>query len=339
MIIPQKLLFFRSSFFMLILFFSIFYISLYAQDQPEGKGWILDWSDEFDYQGRPDNSKWALIHYDDEQSHKDLAVVKDGNLMLTIKKMDGRWRAGFVMTGPSVSRHVPAAVNGGHDRKMFAPPENGKCRLEIKFRGINAKGGGPMCSGLHTGMWLYSNDVQLPLLEGTKYEAMRGEIDMIEHTSGPGNKPWIQSIHIHHRYREDGKRKNTRSSQATLTPTGPGELGYWGDTEWHVLAVEWGEDGVYNYMDGQLISKRTSTKAKPTTTEDGREVWGYEMEGLYFAFDEKFPMALYLGSCIWTEPGRLWGGGIGPADGEKTDYDCFPFTMYYDYVRFYTKSN
>ena len=117
MFITKKVRLFRLVFFMLIYFYTSAYI--YAQDQPEDKKWVLDWRDEFDYVGRPDNLKWALIHYDNEQAHKDLALVKDGNLELTIKKMDGRWRAGFVMTGPSVSRHEPAAVDGGHDRKML----------------------------------------------------------------------------------------------------------------------------------------------------------------------------------------------------------------------------
>jgi len=194
-------------------------------------------------------------------------------------------------------------------------------------------------------MWLYSNDTKLPVLEGTKYDYMRGEIDTIKHTSGPSVRPWIQSIHIHHfdYYYENGERKRDkkRSPRATLTSTRPGELRFWGDTDWHFLTVEWGEDGVYNYMDGQLISKRTTTESTPTTTEDGREVWGFDMEGdgLYFAFDEKFPMNLWLGSCLCTKPGRLWGGGIGLAEDEEAKYECFPFTMYYDYVRFYTKSN
>ena len=54
--------------------------------------------------------------------------------------------------------------------------------------------------------------------------------------------------------------------------------------------------------------------------------------------------AIYLDRVADAHPmlrdGRivaLWGGGIGPAKGEQTDYDCFPFTMYYDYVRFYTQ--
>ena len=304
--------------------------------------WKLQWSDEFNYEGTPDPEKWAVIHRANRQAHRDLALVDDSCLQLSIKKIEDKWRAGTVLTAPSVFGNNE---QDGDDRKLFAPPPGGRCKIEIKFKGLNAKGGGPMCSGLHSGMWLYSNDTKLPVLEGTKYDYMRGEIDMIEHTSGPDIKPWIQSIHIHHfdYYHEDGRRKrdNDRSSRATITPTGSGELGFWGDTAWHVLTVEWGEDGVYNYMDGQLISKRITTESTATTTEDGREVWGFDMEGkgLYFAFDEKFPMNLWLGSCVWTEPGRLWGGGIGLAEGEEADYECFPFTMYYDYVRFYTKSN
>ena len=337
--------FFNSAFILLLIIFTYFpYRSSAQKDQSSGNdSWVLNWHDEFEYEGTPDNSKWAVIHHKNGQAHKDMAIVEDNCLQLSIKKIDDKWRAGLVMTAPSVGNYQHVAIDGGHDRKMFAPPPGGRCKIEIKFRGLNAKDGGPMFSGLHSGMWLYSNDTKVPELEGTKYDFMRGEIDMIEHTSAPGVKPWIQSIHIHHfeYYYEEGRRKrnNDRSFQASITPTGPGERGYWGDTSWHVLSAEWGEDGVYTYMDGQLISKRTSTEAPKSKTEDGREIWGTNMTGLYFPFDEKFPLGLWLGSCIWTEPGKLWGGGIGPGEGEETDYDCFPFTMYYDYVRFYTKSN
>ena len=111
--------------------------------------WELKWSDEFDYEGSPDPEKWAVIHRDNRQAHRDLAVVKDSCLQLFIKKIEGKWRAGAFLTAPSVFGN---REQDGHDRKMIAPSENGKCRLEIKFRDLNAKGGDPMRAGPHTDM-------------------------------------------------------------------------------------------------------------------------------------------------------------------------------------------
>ena len=319
----------------LLLFATIFLLgSCSTGDKNSKDSWKLQWSDEFDYEGAPDPEKWAVRHYDEGQPHKDLAVVENGNLELSVKKIDGIWRCAYLSTN-----NGRGAIGGDFDRKMFAPPKGGQCRLEIKFKGVNAKGTGPMVSGMQTGIWLFSKITQLPGYT-PEISAMRGEIDMIEHASPSGGKNYIASFHITEfpglKWKEFGNKYKVKSSVQGISPTNSGDRGYYNSTEWQTVAAEWSEDSVKVFLNEKLVGIRTNLETDFDSTLNGLRVRGNKVPARYFAFDHEFPLGLRIASFLHREPGRPWRG-IGPADDEPTDYEAMPFTMYYDYVRFYTK--
>jgi hypothetical protein len=329
--------------------------------QPAPAGWTLKWADEFNVDGTPNESTWAVVDMRDQQADKRMAVVKDGCLQLTVGKVDGRWRSGFVTTAPEIVGKDKVAVGGGHDRRLFAPPPGGHARLELRFRGQNAKGGGAMVAGISTHAWLFSHPTSISGELQPPINSMRGEIDMLEHASPAGGRPWIQSVHITEwpglKWGEGGTSHRVKSSTFTISATTPGA--YWDNTDWHVLVAEWGHDYVAVYFDGDLIQKRTTMAApRDNTRTDGwdpadpdeakrneeklgrlraqRRYTGNNVLARYFAFDEHFPLGLTLSAFIFREPGAP-GRGIGPLDDEPTDFESLPMTMFYDYVRFYVK--
>lgn len=319
------------------------------------EGWELAWSDEFNYTGIPDTAVWAVLDTKDKQVSKECAEVKDGMLQLSLKQIDGQWRCAYLSTAPDIVGKAGMAVGGPHDRKLFAAPPGGRARMEVKFRGVNAKGGGAMISGMSNQVWLFSHPTPIPSDSQPPIKSLRGEIDMIEHASPAGGKPWITSIHITEwpglKWGEGGKANRRKSSTFSITPTKKGD--FWDNTDWHIIVAEWGHDGVSIYFDDELITQRTTLKAPKDTErkdgwdpadladyrrianpETGKRYTGNNITARYFAFDEKFPMAFMLSSFLHREPGPP-GAGIGPAENEPTDFDALPFTMYYDYVRFY----
>lgn len=320
-----------------------------------GVKWNLSWHDEFDYEGIPDTAKWAVLDSKDQQVSKDMVTVKDGTMQISLKKVDGKWRCAHVNTAPSIIGRGASAVGGAHDRMLFAPPAGGRCRLEIKLRGENAKGGGAMIAGVANHAWLFSHPQKIAGDYNPPITAMRGEIDMIEHASPAGGRPWITSIHITEwpglKWGEGGRDNRVKSSTFSHTPTTKGS--FWDDTDWHTVVAEWGKDSVFVYFDGELITYRyTLTAPRDNERKDGwdpadkpeytkvtdnkeRRYTGNNITARYFAFDEKFPMGLNLSYFLHGVPGAP-GAGIGPLANEPTDYDALPLTVYYDYIRFYT---
>jgi beta-glucanase (GH16 family) len=72
-------------------------LPLLAESQPPASKWRLVWSDEFDYTGLPDSSKWSYDVGGDGWGNRELeyytradtsnAVVRNGHLYITVRKM------------------------------------------------------------------------------------------------------------------------------------------------------------------------------------------------------------------------------------------------------------
>ena len=125
-----------------------------------------------------------------------------------------------------------------------------------------------------------------------------GEIDIMEEV---GVNPNYTSSSIH--CESYNHVKNTQKTAERLTSGA--------ESEYHVYALEWTEDYIKTYVDGELLLEFRNDKA-------GREsTW---------PFNKKFYLTLNL----------AWGGDWGGWNG--VDESALPCTMQVDYVRVYKKT-
>lgn len=124
-----------------------------------------------------------------------------------------------------------------------------------------------------------------------------GEIDIMEHV---GYRPnWISAaVHCKAYNHSIGTQKMTEKFIATA------------DSDFHVYAVEWTEDYIYGYVDGELYFRFENDKT------GNKETW---------PFNQPFYLKLNL----------AWGGNWGGAQG--VDENALPTTYEIDYVRVFQK--
>lgn len=124
-----------------------------------------------------------------------------------------------------------------------------------------------------------------------------GEIDIMEHV---GYDPGV--IHFStHTGAYNPANGTTRSGTKKISDA---------DSEFHTYGVEWTEDYVAGYIDGQLYYTFVNDK------KDDKNTWPYNI-----------PFLLKLNLAI----GGSWGGYEGIDDA------CFPATYEIDYVRVYQR--
>lgn len=124
-----------------------------------------------------------------------------------------------------------------------------------------------------------------------------GEIDIMEEVGYDPNVS-VSTIHCG----AYNHVKNTQKSGTKLVPTA--------QTQFHIYAVEWTEDFIKGYVDGECYFTFENDKAGNV------ETW---------PFDKPFYLKLNL----------AWGGDWGGAKG--VDEDCLPATYEIDYVRVFQK--
>ena len=124
-----------------------------------------------------------------------------------------------------------------------------------------------------------------------------GEIDIMEEVGVDAN---ITSSSIH--CESYNHVKNTQKTASRLIPGA--------ESEYHVYALEWTEDSIKTYVDGEIMLSFANDKAGRDST---------------WPFNKKFFLILNL---AW---GGDWGGYAG------VDENALPCTMRVDYVRVYKK--
>jgi beta-glucanase (GH16 family) len=226
------------------------------------------WSDEFNYQGLPDSTKWGnevgfirnneLQYYTNRRIEN--SVVKNGNLMIIGRKESYNF-AGY----------TSASINtlGKFSFKY------GKVEARIKL---------PVGQGTWPAFWMMGENKPSVDWPGC------GEIDVMEHINSLpknyGTAHWDKNGHVQ-----------------------SGGTTYADMTNWHLYAVEWNQDSVRWFL-------------------DGNRYWGVSIkngENNTQAFHEPFFILLNLAI-----------GGDWPKNPDSTT--IFPDTMYVDYVRVYKEN-
>jgi beta-glucanase (GH16 family) len=227
------------------------------------------WSDEFNYSGLPDSTKWAnevgFIRNNELQYYTkrriENSMVKDGNLMI-IGRKEPYQGAGY----------TSASINtlGKYSWKY------GKAEARIKL---------PVGQGMWPAFWMMGTDrsaVGWPKC---------GEIDIMEHINSElkayGTAHWDKNGHV-------SSGGNTYAEV----------------TKWHIYSIEWNQDSIRWFLDGNRYWGVNIKNGENDTQE----------------FHEPFYLLLNLAI-----------GGSWPKNPDATT--VFPDTMYVDYVRVYLKND
>lgn len=221
------------------------YVNPDAIDQPapeeiKAKGYEYDydsltydlvWSDEFDYEGLPDETKWGydvggsgwgnneLQYYTDDSN----AYVKDGNLVIEARKeeKDGRDYTSARM------------ITKGKGDWLY-----GKIEVRAKL---------PDGLGTWPAIWMLPTDWEYGSWPAS------GEIDIMEHVGYDQDKIHA-TIHTQSYY----FKINTQKS-ATKYIKGVSE-------DFHVYSIEWLPDKILAFIDGEEYFSFEPTKFKPDPT-------------------------------------------------------------------------
>jgi len=205
---------------------SCFFFKFEEEEAAGQEDMTLVWSDEFDYSGVPDNTKWKyqtgrsgwgnneLQNYTDNTSTADTAIVENGCLKIKAYYKDGEWKS--------------ARLNS---KKSWT---NGY--IEARLKVTNKRGAWPA-------FWM--------MPEKSIYGAWpdSGEIDIMENApSTCGENVAFSTLHAKGHFGGDGKgigKKNFGSSFGN---------------EWHTFAIKWDQTKITAIYDGEVLDSYYNDK-------------------------------------------------------------------------------
>jgi beta-glucanase (GH16 family) len=181
-------------------------------------GWVPIWSDEFDYSGEPDPSRWTVL--DRSHAPADNVFVDGSTLVL---RVDESGNGANVGTGNTTS----IRYQGDYGMKYLFTPG----RLDIRARML-------LLPGIMNIAW--GSTDWLSWKDGTK---VSGEIDLFEILGSQPELVYITS-HFHLWFDEFAGTRERISKRSVVTE----------DTldEFHIYTLEWDENQIRMYFDGSL---------------------------------------------------------------------------------------
>lgn len=252
-----------------------------AQEDPAG--WRLVWADEFDYNGIPDPARWRY----------DVGGGGWGNNELQFYT-ERRPENARVENGTLIIEARKEAFQGREytSARLLSTGQNSAWqygRIEVRAKVPSGRGTWPA-------IWM------LPRENRYGGWPRSGEIDIMEHV---GFNPDVIHGTVHTQAYNHMRR--TERGGSIPVPTAR--------SAFHVYAVEWYEDRIDFFVDGQKYF--TFANERLTNPSAGTDEW---------PFDQPFHMILNIAV------GGNWGGQQG------IDPDIWPQRLEVDYVRVYQKT-
>lgn len=202
---------------------SLLCVSAYAKED-----WKLVWSDEFDYQGAPDESKWS---FDVEGNNWDWgnneaqnytpkenknAWVEGGNLVIEARKEQYKW------WGDGQTRDYTSA-------RLRTLGKGDWLYGKVEVRALLPKG-----RGMWPAIWMLPSD------EVYGGWPKSGELDIMENV---GYDPTKIHCNIHTEAYNHGIGTNKGNTVTTSLPS----------ENWHVYSMEWDAEKVVFFLDGDVV--------------------------------------------------------------------------------------
>ena len=190
--------------------------------------WELVWSDEFDYEGLPDSTKWgyeegfvrnAEMQYYTRARHEN-ARVKDGILIIEGRKeriANARYKPG--VDNWNLKREYGEYTSASLITRDKASWKYGRIEVRAKL---------PQGNGTWPAIWMMGANIR-----EVRWPAC-GEIDIMEHV---GNDPDHVFGTVH--YVVDGKRKHSQGKHKTESP----------EKDFHIYAIEWSQFRINFFFD------------------------------------------------------------------------------------------
>lgn len=206
----------------LLLLFSLFFASINAAE------WGLVWSDEFDYSGEPNASRWSFDTQgnnwnwgnDEAQNYTPKenrnAWVEDGNLVIEARKENYYW------AGDGETKNYTSA------------------RLVTKNKGDWTYGRFEIRALLPSGRGMWPAIWMLPTDDVYGIWPKSGELDIMENV---GYDPLNIHCNIHTEAYHHSIGTNKGNYVSTSNPS----------ENWHIYSLEWFEDNVTYYLDGEMV--------------------------------------------------------------------------------------
>jgi beta-glucanase (GH16 family) len=243
---------------------------------PSEPAWELVWADEFDYEGLPDPAKWGYDVGGHGWGNDELQYYTEG--------------ANAVVTGGELiieARRERMGSNGYTSARLVS-----RNRGDWRYGRIEVRAMLPEGRGTWPAIWMLPTD-----WEYGNWPAS-GEIDIMEHV---GYDPGVVHGTVH--TERFNHLKGTQQGGSVSVPDA--------QRAFHEYAVEWYEDRILFFLDGQQYFRFNPFIARPSA---GWEEW---------PFDRRFHILLNIAV------GGNWGGQQG------VDENAFPARMRVDYVRVY----
>ena len=227
--------------------FLILFAACSSTNVEDPDGWQLVWSDEFDYEGHPDPTKWGYdvgghgwgnneLQYYTKQRLEN-ARVEDGHLVIEAR------REPYQMGADAWEYTSARLVTKGRGDWTYG-------RFEVRAMLPSGRGTWPA-------IWMLATFDTY----GPGYWPDNGEIDVMEHV---GFDPDVVHSTVH--TEAYNHTRGTHRGAQTHVPTAR--------TDFHIYAVEWTPEEIRGFVDG--IAYFTFPNERLTNPGAGYEVWPFD---------------------------------------------------------------
>ncbi|MCD8261474.1 MAG: glycoside hydrolase family 16 protein [Bacteroides sp.] len=183
--------------------------------------WELVWSDEFDYTGLPNSTRWSF-----NTERNKWAWGNQELQWYTDRKQENAWVENGVLT-------ITARKEDLHGKEYTSARLRTKGKGDWKYCRVEVKAQLPAGRGVWSAIWMLPTDV---VYGEWPYS---GEIDIMEHVGYTPDSVFF-TVHTLHYNHLEGTQVSGTLFDTTLTK------------EFHVYALEWEEEELRSYVDDRL---------------------------------------------------------------------------------------
>lgn len=190
--------------------------------------WEYVWGDEFNYNGAPDTSKWAVVARESYRDRRKNVRVENNNLVLEVHKDGENYTSGGVRTGDP-NTLIYQGVYG--ERRMF---RYGRFEMRAKLSSVR---------GVINAFWLIGNWEDA----GRDFHAV-GEIDIMEALGmRPGRYYYTTHVHRWYDFPKGNRDQIHRGDYVSISGL---------SNKYHVFACEWDPKAIRFFSDSRLLWTR-----------------------------------------------------------------------------------
>lgn len=239
----QKTMTFKQTFAGLFLLLGAYSLQPAQAQAPSGDGYHLVWSDEFDYDGAPNSSKWSFeegfVRNKEWQWYQPQnAVCRDGVMVITAKRE--------LKPNPTYN---PASNQWGEQRQNIectSACATTKGKRQFLYGRFEVRARIPATRGSWPAIWFLGEN-------GLKWP-QNGEIDLMEFYPSKGTRSILAN------FCWGGKKGGSQWNAKAVPFTHWTERDSLWATQFHTWRMDWEEDFVRLYLDNELLNEMDLSK-------------------------------------------------------------------------------